>query len=306
MKKLILSSLFLLASWSFAAEEMGLTPQETYQLKMEGETPVLFIDVRDPVEIMFVGSTDVVDLNIPFLIVDRTEWSDERGAFKMNKNDQFAKEVAAALEAKNLPKETMIITMCRSGSERGKPSAEALREAGFSNAHYVINGFQGDAVKEGEMKGFRIENGWQNSDLPWGAKMSGDKIYRTDTSEAEVKADTEVAEKAIEAAAADTATATDAALDQVEESVSTDATAVEEDAADKKSALNEMKEDLKKSVDNASENVKELLDQQKENLDNAVDKAKEIFDGKKEDLNKLKEMPKSDDTPAVVKENVAA
>lgn len=302
MKKLILSSLFLLASWSFAAEEMGLTPQETYQLKTEGETPVLFIDVRDPVEIMFVGSTDVVDLNIPFLIVDRTEWSDERGAFKMNKNDQFAKEVAAALEAKNLPKETMIITMCRSGSERGKPSAEALREAGFSNAHYVINGFQGDAVKEGEMKGFRIENGWQNSDLPWGAKMSGDKIYRTDTSEA----DTEVAEKAIEAAATDTATAADAAIDQVKESASTDATTVEEDAADKKSALNEMKEDLKKSVDNASENVKELLDQQKENLDNAVDKTKEFFDGKKEDLNKLKEMPKSDDAPAAVKENVAA
>nr|WP_304441093.1 rhodanese-like domain-containing protein [Ignatzschineria sp. F8392] len=305
MKKLILSSLFLLASWSFAAEEMGLTPQETYQLKMESETPVLFVDVRDPVEIMFVGSTDVVDLNIPFLIVDRTEWSDERGAFKMNKNDQFAEEVAAALEARNLPKETMIITMCRSGSERGKPSAETLRDAGFTNAHYVVNGFQGDVIKEGEMKGFRLQNGWQNSDLPWGAKMSGDKIYRTDAGDA-VKADTEVAEKAIEAAATDTETATNAALDQAEVVVESDAATVEDEAADKKSHLNEMKEDLKNAVDNASDSVKDVLEQQKENLDNAVDKAKEFFDHKKDDLNNLKEMPKKEDAPAVIIEEVAA
>nr|WP_275663915.1 rhodanese-like domain-containing protein [Ignatzschineria cameli] len=305
MKKLILSSLFLLASWSFAAEEMGLTPQEAYQLKMESETPVLFVDVRDPVEIMFVGSTDVVDLNIPFLIVDRTEWSDERGAFKMNKNDQFAEEVVAALEARNLPKETMIITMCRSGSERGKPSAEALRDAGFTNAHYVVNGFQGDVIKEGEMKGFRLQNGWQNSDLPWGAKMSGDKIYRTDAGDA-VKADTKVAEKAIEAAATDTETATNAALDQAEVVVESDAATVEDEAADKKSHLNEMKKDLKNAVDNASDSVKDVLEQQKENLDNAVDKAKEFFDHKKDDLNNLKEMPKKEDAPAVIIEEVAA
>lgn len=305
MKKLILSSLFLLASWSFAAEEMGLTPQETYQLKMESETPVLFVDVRDPVEIMFVGSTDVVDLNIPFLIVDRTEWSDERGAFKMNKNNQFAEEVAAALEARNLPKETMIITMCRSGSERGKPSAEALRDAGFTNAHYVVNGFQGDVIKEGEMKGFRLQNGWQNSDLPWGAKMSGDKIYRTDVGDT-VKADTEVAEKAIEAAATDTETATNAALDQAEVVVESDVATVEDEAANKKSHLNEMKEDLKNAVDNASDSVKDVLEQQKENLDNAVDKAKEFFDHKKDDLNNLKEMPKKEDAPAVIIEEVAA
>lgn len=63
--------------------------------------------------------------------------------------------------------ETEIITMCRSGSERGKPSADFLRENGFPNARYVVNGFQGSSVKEGEHTGMRTQNGWQNSNLPW-------------------------------------------------------------------------------------------------------------------------------------------
>ena len=46
--------------------------------------------------------------------------------------------------------------MCRSGSERGKPSADFLREAGL-NAYYVVNGFQGSAIKEGEHAGFVLK-----------------------------------------------------------------------------------------------------------------------------------------------------
>jgi hypothetical protein len=70
--------------------------------------------------------------------------------------------------------------MCRSGSERGEPSARYLRENGFPNARFVINGFQGDTIKEGEHAGFRLKNGWQNSGLPWSMRMDADKIYRTD------------------------------------------------------------------------------------------------------------------------------
>ncbi len=183
MKKLLLSATFLLTSFSFGSENIGITAQETYDLKSANEVPVLFIDVRDPVEIMFIGSTDMTDLNIPFLTVDRNLWNEEKGVFQLLKNNDFTSQVEAALSARDLDKDTMIITMCRSGSERGKPSADALREAGFTNAHYVINGFQGDVIKEGEQKGFRLQNGWQNSNLPWSPKMNGDKIYRTDKAE---------------------------------------------------------------------------------------------------------------------------
>ncbi len=178
MRKFILSSLFIATSLAFAGQEIGMAPETVYQMKITEEEPVLFIDVRDPVEIMFVGGTDMVDLNIPYMIVDRDSWNEERGTFELNLNPDFAKEVAQALADRNLPKDTLIITMCRSGSERGEPSAEALRKAGFPNAHYVVNGFQGDAIATGNNKGFRTQNGWQNSTLPWTPKVDGDKIYR--------------------------------------------------------------------------------------------------------------------------------
>ncbi|MFT6988217.1 MAG: hypothetical protein ACJASL_000178 [Paraglaciecola sp.] len=44
----------------------------------------------------------------------------------------------------------------------------------------MINGFQGDSAKAGEKTGFRIQNGWQNSGLPWGSKPNPEKIYRID------------------------------------------------------------------------------------------------------------------------------
>ncbi len=68
--------------------------------------------------------------------------------------------------------------MCGSGSERGEPSAEVLRQNGFPNARYVIHGFQGDT--EGEQAGFRLLNGWRNNGLQWSTKIDPEKMYRTD------------------------------------------------------------------------------------------------------------------------------
>lgn len=163
---------------TMAAEDIGLSVQQTYELKTQGEQPMLFVDVRDPVEIMFIGATDVVDTNIPFMIVDRYTINEDKGVFRMYKNPHFVNEIKKALRDRGLAEDTMIVTMCRSGSERGKPSADLLREAGL-NAYYVVNGFQGSAIKEGDQAGFRLQNGWQNSGLPWSPKMNADKAYRT-------------------------------------------------------------------------------------------------------------------------------
>ena len=187
MKKLLLSALLssaLLSTPLFAADtltagELGVSAQATYELVQQKNDQVLFIDVRDPVEIMFIGFTDSVDQNIPFLMVDRSEWQDEGQRFRMDRNADFISQVEQALAAKGLDKDATIITMCRSGSERGLPSAEFLRENGFANAHYVVHGFQGDSIKEGEQKGFRLENGWQNEQLPWQGKANSSKIYRS-------------------------------------------------------------------------------------------------------------------------------
>ncbi len=159
-------------------QDYGLTAEKTYQMKTAAPEQILFIDVRDPVEIQFVGFTDSVDLNIPFLLVDRFQWSEQHNRFEMTRNPDFIKFIDQALKNKGLTREARIITMCRSGSARGEPSATFLRENGFPNAFFVIHGFQGNAVSEGKHTGRRLLNGWQNSDLPWSNRVPAEKIFR--------------------------------------------------------------------------------------------------------------------------------
>lgn len=80
---------------------------------------VLFVDVRDPVEIMFTGFTDVVDVNVPFLLADRTQWNDKKNVLRMAPNPDFADAIARALAERNLGKDAAIVLMCRSGGTRG-------------------------------------------------------------------------------------------------------------------------------------------------------------------------------------------
>ncbi|WP_299314612.1 rhodanese-like domain-containing protein [uncultured Halomonas sp.] len=161
-----------------ASAENRISAQETYELLQEERDNVLFIDVRDPVEVMFIGATNEVDRNIPFRVVDRESWNEERGHFAMVPNEDFAEQVAAALEEKGLDRSAMVITMCRSGSDRGEPSAAYLLEQGFESVRYVTHGFQGDPAESGEREGMRLVNGWQNSGLPWTRTLDADKAFR--------------------------------------------------------------------------------------------------------------------------------
>ena len=180
MKRFIAAAALGLFALVAHATELGISAKEAYEKVRQPNAKILFLDVRDPVEIMFVGFTDLVHANIPYLIVDRTTWDDRRGNFKPNYNPKFVADVKAELTKRGWGEDTEIITMCRSGSERGEPSAAFLRENGFPNARYVVDGFQGSALKEGPQAGFRLKNGWQNSGLPWSAKMNADKMHRVD------------------------------------------------------------------------------------------------------------------------------
>ncbi|MBL3555651.1 MULTISPECIES: rhodanese-like domain-containing protein [Marinobacter] len=171
--------LALVLSFNAHAEDaLSLTPQQTYDMVQEQGDEILFVDVRDPVEIMFIGYTDVIDKNIPFKLVDRSEFLADKGRFAMNTNPDFVADVEKALEEKGLDKDALIITMCRSGATRGKPSADYLLERGFTNVKYIDHGFQGSGAKDGKKKGMRIVNGWQNEGLPWSMTLNPQKIYR--------------------------------------------------------------------------------------------------------------------------------
>ena len=177
---LISAALLFLAVFSVQAVELAISAEEAYAKTQQSEQPVLLVDVRDPVEIMFIGFTDAVDINIPFLVADRTQWNAERNIFPMRRNPEFVAQVKAELTKRGWDENTEVITLCRSGSERGEPSALVLREAGLANARFIVHGFQGDALSEGPQAGMRLQNGWQNSGLPWSRSLNGDKIYRMD------------------------------------------------------------------------------------------------------------------------------
>ena len=180
MKKHLLPAVLLAFSGFLGATDLAITAQETLQRVQSAEKSVLFVDVRDPVEIMFVGFTDAVHVNVPFLQVQRERWDAQRGIFALERNPEFVTAIRKALRERGLGDDAEIITLCRSGSERGEPSAAFLRANGFPNARYVVKGCQGDAQKDGPQKGLRTLNGWQNNGLPWSAKMNADKIYRAD------------------------------------------------------------------------------------------------------------------------------
>jgi len=174
---LILALVF--GAFTAQAAELGITVEEAYA-KTQQEKKVLLIDVRDPVEIMFIGSTEAADINIPFMLVDRSRYNAERNIFALDINQNFAQQVKDELAKRGLDEDTEVITMCRSGSERGEPSAKVLHDAGLVNARFVIHGFQGDPLKEGPQAGMRLLNGWQNSGLPWTRNLNPDKIFRVD------------------------------------------------------------------------------------------------------------------------------
>lgn len=150
---------------------------EAFAMKKQGGEKVLLVDVRDSIEIMFTGFTDVIDINIPYRSANREKWNPKKPVYAMELNPNFEKEIAVALEKRGLSKETPIILMCRSGGTRGAPSAKVLWGKGYTQVYVVTDGFEGGTIKEGEQKNWRLKNGWKNSGLPWSYKLNKEKMY---------------------------------------------------------------------------------------------------------------------------------
>ncbi len=153
--------------------------QEAFAMKTGAQgAQTLLVDVRDPIEIMFTGFTDVVDVNVPYLMHNRSQWNAEKNVFAMEVNPEFAAGIEAALTAKGLDKTAPVVLMCRSGGERGAPSAKMLENQGFTQVYVVVDGFEGDTIKTGERKSWRLVNGWKNANLPWSYTLNPDKMWR--------------------------------------------------------------------------------------------------------------------------------
>lgn len=190
LRKTLSISIFAIASISplFAADApkdpsrqtswgLYVDSREAYQMKTgERGTEVLFVDVRDPIEIMFTGFTDVVDVNVPYMASNRQKWNDKKNVYAMEVNPAFEAQIAKALADRKLSKDSPVVLMCRSGGERGAPSAKMLEGKGYKQVYVVTDGFEGDTVKDGDKKNWRLVNGWKNSGLPWGYTLNKAKV----------------------------------------------------------------------------------------------------------------------------------
>jgi rhodanese-related sulfurtransferase len=139
---------------------------------------VLFLDVRAPAEVMFVGVAPAIDANVPILLGPTATFDDAKGAFKLEANPDFAAEAERRLAAKGLSKDDPVVVMCRSG-DRSALAARTLAKAGFTRVWSVVDGFEGDVAKDGPEAGHRVVNGWKNRGLPWGYRLDRAKMYRT-------------------------------------------------------------------------------------------------------------------------------
>ena len=143
-----------------------VTPTDAYSAILKKDSIVL-IDVRDPVEISFVGHPSPMDANIPLRSVT-TKFNAKAGRYDMKENANFVADVDALMLRLGLSKSDPIIVSCRSGP-RSAVAARLLYRAGYKQVWNQVEGFEGSIDSK---TGARSKNGWRNAGLPWKYKIS--------------------------------------------------------------------------------------------------------------------------------------
>jgi len=147
----------------FRQTTLGLyaTPAEAFAAWEADPESVTIIDVRTPEEFMFVGHPSMA-WNVPFF-VQTLDWDTEDERFRMEPNIYFVADVKELVAT-----DATVYLVCRSGGRSAK-AVNALAEAGFTNAWSIIEGVEGDKVKDEDSPDFghRTINGWKNAELPW-------------------------------------------------------------------------------------------------------------------------------------------
>ncbi len=148
-----------------------VTAKEAFEKWQADPEGVKILDVRTPEEYVFVGHAEMAR-NIPFAFFVHA-WDAEKKAPVMKPNPDFVAQVKANYK----PDDTILVT-CRSGG-RSKKSVDLLAEAGFKSVYNIIDGMEGDEVKEADSMfvGKRVKNGWKNSGVPWTFELDPKLMY---------------------------------------------------------------------------------------------------------------------------------
>ena len=147
-----------------------VTAKDAYQQWLAAPDTVKLIDVRTPEEFMWVGHAPMA-WKIPVVGVTY-QWDAEKGQFPTKPLPDFVARVQMAAK----PSDTLLV-MCRSGG-RGAMACNMLAKAGFKNVYNIIDGMEGDEVKDPEsvFVGQRLKNGWKNAGCPWTYELTGERL----------------------------------------------------------------------------------------------------------------------------------
>ncbi len=143
------------------APGLYVTAKQAYEKWRADPQKVKIVDVRTPEEYLFVGHPDMTWC-VP-LLLQTHQWDAARKKLRMKSNPDFVAEVKQIVK----PDDTLLV-ICRSGA-RSTKAVNLLDEAGLKNVYNVIDGVEGDKVKDPQsvFLGKRMVNGWKNSGLPW-------------------------------------------------------------------------------------------------------------------------------------------
>ena len=125
-----------------------LTPREAFDF-LHNTPQALLVDCRSEMEYLFVGHPAGA-LHVAWN--DGPDWE---------VNPHFVGQVKKVAGTNHAHRP--IVLICRSGN-RSIEAGEALEQAGFSNVHNVLHGFEGE-LDENHHRG--SQNGWRFEGLPW-------------------------------------------------------------------------------------------------------------------------------------------
>ncbi len=128
----------------------AMTPQEAFEV-LQANAQALLVDVRTKAELELVG-------RIPGAL--NVEWAFYPG---MVANENFAEQLAAELNNRNVGKDSVLIFLCRTGG-RSNNAATVAASLGYSQAYNTLEGFEGEANAN---KQRTTINGWKHAGLPW-------------------------------------------------------------------------------------------------------------------------------------------
>lgn len=147
------------------------TAKDAYQMWRADPRDTILLDVRIPAEYVFVGHAPMA-VNVPYEFW-RSDVFPENNEPVMEPNPDFIDRVK-----KIIPPDKTVLVICRSG-RRSAGACDALAKAGYKKAYNIVDGFEGDAIKDRRSASFakRTKNGWRNSNLPWTYELRRNLMY---------------------------------------------------------------------------------------------------------------------------------